>query len=289
MAIISSGAGGWTRLWPPGSRNRQADSDTDSEHRRLREEREEVATSDDDLESHISVADVPEIDEMDSETVVNSSEAIDPDETISEDEAGEPRLARNGYNDTVHDYLDLFKKLQLSEGFYERFFIFIKEFREEDDVKAVLVAGTQQGIKDAAGEFLERYGSSIWKLKGKNCQQDRKRYGEILFDIKRDLDRLIPILDELWFRVRDLLYTNAQPASDSVASSPSTEKPPLRHRRSREMPRWPAPFTSPAPVKTRQTAQEQEIAVTFLNKVRKEIQKVPGQVVPRPKEDLWSK
>lgn len=55
------------------------------------------------------------------------------------------------------------------------------------------------------------------------------------------------------------------------------------------MPRWPAPFTSPAPVKTRQTAQEQEIAVTFLNKVRKEIQKVPGQVVPRPKEDLWSK
>lgn len=43
---------------------------------------------------------MPEIDEMDSETVVNSSEAIDPDETISEDEAGEPRLARNGYNDT---------------------------------------------------------------------------------------------------------------------------------------------------------------------------------------------
>lgn len=33
-------AGLWNSSWPPGSRNQNADSDTDSEHRRLREDRE---------------------------------------------------------------------------------------------------------------------------------------------------------------------------------------------------------------------------------------------------------
>jgi hypothetical protein len=75
-----------------------------------------------------------------------------------------------------------------------------------------MMAGADQGVKDVAVEFLDRYGRSIWKLKGKNSQQDRKQYRETLFDIKKDADRLTPILEELWFHIRDLLYVDDRPA-----------------------------------------------------------------------------
>lgn len=63
---------------------------------------------------------------------------------------------------------------------------------------------------------MNQYGQNIWKLKGKNSQQDRKQYRETLFDIKKDADRLLHILEELWLRVRDLLYV-----PDLAAGPPS--------------------------------------------------------------------
>jgi len=65
----------------------------------------------------------------------------------------------------------------------------MKEHRRDEKVREVLANNTYQGPKDVAGEFLERYGAKVWKLKGKFCKQDRAKYGQTLFDIKSDSDR----------------------------------------------------------------------------------------------------
>lgn len=84
----------------------------------------------------------------------------------------------------------MYKKLHLRTDFFNKFHTFIKEhYDDNDDVKAALKANTEQGVKDVAQGFLEQYGKLVWKLKGKNCQQDRKMYRGTIFDIKKDEDR----------------------------------------------------------------------------------------------------
>ena len=140
--------------------------------------------------------------------------------------------------------------------------------------------GTEQGIKEVAGEFLERYGKRIWKLKGKYCQQDRK-YKQTLFDVKSDTDKLIPILDELWVRVRSNIYDSTGPAAESDAGSVESKGKGKQGEES--APRYPAPFSTPAPTDVEQTPEEEDIAVKFVNKVRKEVHGLPGNVKPRRK------
>lgn len=83
----------------------------------------------------------------------------------------------------------MFKKLQLRKDFYKQFHTFINEHQEHEDVKAALMARTEEGIKGVARTFLEEYGKRVWKLKGKNCQQDTKAYRGHLFDINKGADR----------------------------------------------------------------------------------------------------
>ncbi len=137
--------------------------------------------------------------------------------------------------------------------------------------------GTEQGIKEVAGEFLERYGKRIWKLKGKYCQQDRK-YKQTLFDVKSDTDKLIPVLDELWVRVRSNIYDSNAPAAESDAGSVESKG---KGKATASAPRYPAPLTTPAPTDIEQTSEEEAIAVKFLNKVRKEVHGLPGNVKAR--------
>lgn len=124
--------------------------------------------------------------------------------------------------------------------------------------------------------------------------------------------RLLPILEELWLRIRDLCFIR-DPGPPSLPSEPSTPVADVKGRgKQREVvtaevaaaaatlvalsraasppgpavfdpARYPKPFTTPAPSDVEQDSEEEDIAVAFLNKVRIEKHGLPGNVKSRRK------
>lgn len=73
----------------------------------------------------------------------------------------------------------------------------MKEHRSHESVREMLADPNNEGPKKVAAEFLENYGAKVWKLKGKNCKQDRK-YAKTLFNIKVDSEKLVILLPKFY-------------------------------------------------------------------------------------------
>jgi hypothetical protein len=78
-----------------------------------------------------------------------------------------------------------------------------------------------------------------------------------------NFDRLWNLLDELWIRVRQLLWSAASEGILSVQQSPSL------------------PASGTSSTVSSMDAGEEAIAVNFINKVRVEVHDLPGNVRPR--------
>jgi hypothetical protein len=78
-----------------------------------------------------------------------------------------------------------------------------------------------------------------------------------------DFGRLWNLLDELWVRVRQLLWTLAAEETLSIQQSPSLRS------------------SGTSSIASSMDAGEEAIAVDFINKVRVEVHDLPGNVRPR--------
>jgi len=173
-----------------------------------------------------------------------------------------PKLVRNARADCVYDYVYIFKKLQLSQGFYLQFFQTIKQYRSREDVRRLL-ADPDEDVTGISEDFLNTYGGKIWMRRGLNNQQDTK-HRETYFKWTDDQDRLWSILDQLWKRVRQLLWSPRSPSPELSSQTSST-------------------LCSSGSMSSISSldSEEEAVVVEFINKVRRDIHGLPGNVLPR--------
>lgn len=98
-----------------------------------------------------------------------------------------PKLVRNARFDRVYDYVYIFKKLQLSQAFYEQFFQTMRQYRSREDVRRLL-ADPDEDVTEISEDFLNTYGGKIWMRRGLNNQQDTK-HRETYFRWNDDQER----------------------------------------------------------------------------------------------------
>jgi hypothetical protein len=133
------------------------------------------------------------------------------------------RRTGTNYTETVDDYVDIFQELQIDREYYWGFWHdVLYRYRQQTNHAPLLKRGTEAAIRTMSDEILRAYGYRTWGVNSAwraplprgdemlvyDKDGDNSRYEIILetFFDRADFCRLHGILDNVWWRMRELVY-----------------------------------------------------------------------------------